>query len=139
MELVDKNPNSDETMSQIAEELLDKFGSESEDGWVVLVGDGKTYQHLMNIKRQYGKSQQKLLILPGNWHTLKNYQPVLMKMYYTAGLREMAKSSGYRGQTRNSPECCKTSREPIAFFCKYGRLSIERCYMPILSTATTKV
>ena len=42
MELVDKNPNSDETMSQIAEELLDKFGSESHDGCVVLVGDGKT-------------------------------------------------------------------------------------------------
>jgi len=33
--------NSDETMSQIAEEL-DKFGSESHDGCVVLVGDGKT-------------------------------------------------------------------------------------------------
>ena len=37
MELVDENPDSDETMSLIAEELLDKFGSETQDGWVVMV------------------------------------------------------------------------------------------------------
>ena len=37
MELADENPDSDETMSLIAEELLDKFGSETQDGWVVMV------------------------------------------------------------------------------------------------------
>ena len=37
MELVDENPDSDNTMSLIAEELLDKFGSEIQDGWVVMV------------------------------------------------------------------------------------------------------
>ena len=98
MELVDENPNSDETMSIIADDLLEKFGSESQNGWVVLVGDGKTYQHLMNVKRQYGSAMEKLLIFPGDWHTLKNYQPVLMKIYYSAGLRELTKSSGYRGK-----------------------------------------
>ena len=62
MALADQNPDSDVTMSLIAEELLDKFGSETQDGWVVLVGDGKTYEHLMNIKRQYGTAVQKLLV-----------------------------------------------------------------------------
>ena len=106
MELVDENPDSDETMSLIAEELLDKFGSETQDGWVVLVGDGKTYQHLMNIKRQYGTALHKLLIFPGDWHTLKNFQPVLMKVYYSAGLRELAKSCGHRGATLKSLQSC---------------------------------
>ena len=105
MELVDESPDSDETMSLIAEELLEKFGNATQDGWVVLVGDGKTYQHLMNIKRQYGTALHKLLIFPGDWHTLKNFQPVL-KVYYSAGQRELAKACGHRGATLKSLESC---------------------------------
>lgn len=75
VELVNENPDSDETMALIAEDLLNNFNVAGQDGWVVLVGDGKAYQHLMNIKRQYNTSFEKLLIFPGDWHILKNYQP----------------------------------------------------------------
>ena len=61
MELVDENPDCDETMAQIAEDLLDRLSSGTQQGWVVLVGDGKTYEHLMNVKRQYGHTLKKLL------------------------------------------------------------------------------
>ena len=54
MELVDENPDCDETMAQITEDLLNRFSTGTQQGWVVLVGDGKTYEHLMNVKRQYG-------------------------------------------------------------------------------------
>ncbi len=40
-------------MAQIADDLLEKFSAVPE-AWVILVGDGKTYEHLMNVKRQYG-------------------------------------------------------------------------------------
>lgn len=102
MELVDENTDSDETMAEVAEDLLEMFATETQLGWVLLVGDGKTYEHLMNIKRQYGQALHKLLIFPGDWHTLRIFQPVLMKVCYSAGLRELAKASGFRGQLLTS-------------------------------------
>ena len=50
LEVVDKNPDSHETMTVIAEDLLEKFDNEVQNGWVILLGDVETYQHLMNIK-----------------------------------------------------------------------------------------
>ena len=61
MELLNENPDCTETMSLVAEDLL---------GWVVLVGDEKTYKHLINIKKQYSTALQKLLIFPGDWHII---------------------------------------------------------------------
>ncbi len=70
MELVDEHPDSNETMRFVSELLLRTASSEHQDGYVVLTGDGKTYEHLMEIKRLYGNSLDKLLIFPGDWHTL---------------------------------------------------------------------
>ena len=70
MELVDENPESKQTMAQIAEDLTDTFGKGSQQGWVMLAGDGKTYKRLMSIKNQYGSALQKLILL-GDWHRLK--------------------------------------------------------------------
>jgi len=68
MELINENPDSDETMSLVTEDLLEKFDITKQEGWVVLVGDGKTYQHLM-------------------------------KVYYHAGLKELAESCGFQSTT----------------------------------------
>ena len=129
MELVNENPDSDETMALIAEDLLNNFNVEGQDGWVILVGDGKTYQHFMNIKRQYKTPFEKLLIFPGDWHTLKNYQPILMKVYYNAGLRELAKSCGFRSATLKSLETCTNFKRTHCFLRKHFT---GRCYTPML-------
>ena len=106
LELVDENPDSSDTMKYVSELLLISCCSVHQNGYVVLTGDRKTYDHLMDIKRIYKSSLEKLLIFPGDWHTLKNYQPVLMNVYYHAGLRELAQVAGHKGETLTSLERC---------------------------------
>lgn len=54
MKLLDENPDSSDTMRHLAEMLLQNTSSVHQDRYVVLVGDGKPYEHLMHIKRLYG-------------------------------------------------------------------------------------
>ena len=115
MELLDENPDSDETVRHVAELLMQDAVSEYQHHYVLLVGDGKTYEHLRNIKRLYGPELHNLLIFPGDWHTLFNYQLVLMKIYYLAGLKEMAKSAGFKGETLTSLERCSNFKRTHSF------------------------
>ena len=99
MELVDENPDSDDTMMYITEKLLSELEYVDQHGYLIVIGDGKTYEHLMNIKRLYGGELHKVLIFPGDWHTLYNFQKVLMKAYYSAGLKQIANETGFRAET----------------------------------------
>lgn len=54
MELVDKHPDSTDTMRYVSELLINTFSSSKQSGYVLLTGDGKTYEHLMEVKRLYG-------------------------------------------------------------------------------------
>ncbi len=60
MELVDENPDSYKTMRSVSDLLLHTANSEYQNDYVVLVGDGKIYQHLMKIKQTYGQLLNKL-------------------------------------------------------------------------------
>ena len=112
MEFIDENPDSTETMRQVAELLL---GSLNSDYQVILIGDGKTYQHLMELKTIYGILLEKLLIFPGDWHIMANIQPVLMEIYYHAGLKELAQISGFKGETLTSLEKCSNFKRTHQF------------------------
>ena len=115
MELLDEHPDSADTMRHLSEHLLVNASSDSQDGCIVLVGDGKTYEHLMQVKLTYGSEMTKLFIFPGDWHVLKNYQPVLIKVYYNAGLKELAQTAGFRGETLKSLEKCSNFKRTHRF------------------------
>jgi len=86
MELVDEHPDSSETMRYVSELLLHMYNTPNQSGYVLLTGDGKTYEHLMEVKRLYGDALDKLLKFPGDCHTLANFQPFLMKVYLNEGV-----------------------------------------------------
>ena len=115
LELLDEHPDSVDTMRHVAELLLEHAASVNQNGYIVLVGDGKTYEHLMKIKHLYGNLLEKLLIFPGDWHTLANFQPVLMKVYYAAGLKELALACGHRGETLSALARCSNFKRVHAF------------------------
>lgn len=54
MELVDEHPDSSETMRYVSELLLNTYNTPNQSGYVLLTGDEKTYEHLIEVKRLYG-------------------------------------------------------------------------------------
>ena len=97
------------------------------------MGEGKTYQHLMNIKQQYGAALEKLIIFPGDWHILKNYQPIIIKVYYQAGLKELAISCGFRSATLKSLKTCSNFKQTHLFLLQVW----ESLYREMIRTYTT--
>ena len=53
--------------------------------YILLEGDQLTYERVQSIKKEYGNDLEWLLPFPGDWHVLKNYQEVLLKIYLDAG------------------------------------------------------
>lgn len=83
--------------------------------WVIMVGDGKTYDLLQDIKSEYGSHLKWLIPLPGDWHILLNYQKTLIKIYGDAGLVQLGKVAGYRWETLTSLVNCSNFRRTHAF------------------------
>ena len=50
---------------------------------------------LQSLNCEYGQDFSWLLPMPEDWHLLHNYQIALMKPYFEAGLKELARVSGY--------------------------------------------
>jgi hypothetical protein len=114
LELLDENADSVETMSVVAEMIIEKMKTSTQES-VVLVGDGKTFVHLQKARRMYYHEFRNIHIYPGDWHVLKNYQEVLMKCYYHTGLKEIAMGSGYKAETLNSLERCSNFKRTHSF------------------------
>lgn len=75
--------------------LHDDFIVKLNKQWLLLETDGAVYHKIQSIKTEYGEELSWLIPFQGDWHRLKNYQKVLMRIYYDAGLHELAVASGY--------------------------------------------
>ncbi|PIK33235.1 hypothetical protein BSL78_29951 [Apostichopus japonicus] len=78
------------TIKEVVETLHEQIVSQQRLEYLVVVGDGKTYADLVKLKHEHSVELDWMIPFPGDWHVLKNIQPVLMKIYWHAGLMEMA-------------------------------------------------
>ena len=87
--VLDENADNRETIKLTLDKLYGNLGIQKALNYLVVVGDAKTYDHLVQLKNDYPEELKWLLPFIGDWHALKNYQLMLMKIYLDVGLREM--------------------------------------------------
>ena len=75
------------TVKHVLEDLHQKFKIGEKLKHLIVVGDGKTYEYLCKLQLQYKDELTWMVPFPGDWHLLKNTQPVLFKIYFEVGLR----------------------------------------------------
>jgi hypothetical protein len=103
--LLDEHCDSKDTVMTVLGKLYEKMEVGTKYKYLVVVGDGKTYYHLQNLKDEYGEDLAWLLNYPGDWHILKNYSLALLKVYGPPGLNELL-SMFHKGSTANSVINC---------------------------------
>lgn len=102
MDVLNQNADSQETIGDVVSRLHKEFGIGDTLQHLVVAGDAKTFVHLQNLKFDYGEELSWLIPFPGDFHVLKNFQPILQKTYFDAGLKQMASACGYRAETLTS-------------------------------------
>lgn len=105
--VLDEKSDDKDTVLKVLNLLHSKMQVGKHVEHVVLVGDGKSYDTLMKIKFEYGDALKWLLIYPGDWHFLKNVQPEIMKIYYEAGLKDIAKLLHAGSRLKYLTECTR--------------------------------
>ena len=88
-------------MQVVVAKLHKEYGIGESADYLALVGDQKAYSRICELKQEYGTDLDWVIPFIGDWHLLSNYQSVLMKVY-DAGLVNLAKCSGHRGETLTS-------------------------------------
>ena len=94
----------------VVAKLHKEYGIGKTADYLVLVGDQKTYTRICELKQEYGTELDWIIPFIGDWHLLSNYQSVLMKVYYDAGLVNLAECLGQRGETLTSIKCSSYKR-----------------------------
>ncbi|CAC5360249.1 unnamed protein product [Mytilus coruscus] len=105
--ILDETADSKETVLKVLNILNDKFQVGQLTNYVVVVGDGKSYDHLIKLKSEYGENMDWVLAYPGDWHILKNVLPIFVKIYFDAGLKQLATKHHHGATLKVLTECSK--------------------------------
>ena len=106
LDVLDQSADSRDTIVEVLSRIYHEFGIGESRRHVVVGGDAKTYQHLQSVKLDYGEQLSWLIPFPGDFHVLLNYQPILLKVYFEAGLKQIASAAGFKGETLTSLRKC---------------------------------
>ena len=92
--------------------------------YLLVIGDAKTFELLHKLKDEYGQDLEWLIPYSGDWHILKNFQPVVFKIFGHAGLRSIAQKAGVKeGTLRIVSECTNFKKTNVVLI---------QCYFAII-------
>ncbi len=91
LQVIDAIADSKDTIMHMLDNLHQQFIVGCNMSWLVVEGDAKVYETIYSLKFEYGEELKWVIPYPGDWHMVMNYQHVLMKAYYDAGLKSLAK------------------------------------------------
>ena len=93
--IVDMHADTMDAMEMVVSKLYRecKIGQAGSADYMVLAGDQKTFSRIHELKHVYGSELDWLIPFIGDWHLLSNYQSILMKVYYDAGLKPVLQCS----------------------------------------------
>ena len=80
-----------DTLRDVIESIRDAFVTPSKSKHLIIAGDQKIFSHIITLKTENPEYYDFVIPFIGDWHTLKNFQEVLMKIYFAAGLEAIAK------------------------------------------------
>lgn len=95
LEVMNAISDTKDTQLELLHELFTKFIKDQPREYLVVEGDQKLFDVLHSLKFEYGSELDWVIPIPGDWHLLMNYQSALMKPYFDAGLKHLAKAAGY--------------------------------------------
>jgi hypothetical protein len=89
--VVNEHADKIETVKYIIDELDDTFHKSGHYQDLTIVGDAKTFDHITALKREYGSDLAWVVPFIGDFHVLLNFQHVLIKLAWDAGLLNLGK------------------------------------------------
>ena len=95
LEVMDAVSDSKDTLLELVHDLYSKLIKDQNREYLVIEGDQKLYEVLQSLKFEYGEALDWVIPIPGDWHMLMNFQSAIMKPYFDAGLKTLAKAAGY--------------------------------------------
>ena len=91
LSVVNAYADKPKTVKYVLDELENDLLRNKQYNHMVVVGDAKTFDHLINLKKRHSEKFQWMLPMIGDFHVLMNFQSVLMKLFWDAGLSDMGK------------------------------------------------
>ncbi|XP_071481651.1 uncharacterized protein [Diadema antillarum] len=110
MYILNEKADSPETMKRSLGLLYDSFKVGKDINHLIVVGDGATIRLLVNLKNEFRESLDWVIPYLGDWHVLKNYQEVLMKVFWDAGLKDVAKITHKQSTLSSLGNCSNFKR-----------------------------
>ena len=102
LDVLDQNTVSQDTIQDVLARVYQEFNIGDLRDHLVIIGDPKTYKHLPSLKLDYDQQLSWCIPFPGDFHILMNYQPILSKLYFDAGLKLITSAGGFKGNTNSS-------------------------------------